>query len=391
MNIKPFVVAAIVGITSVTAYAQKAELNKAKSSFEKYEGLKSMSPKISKPILNEAKASIDKAALDSKTGAMAETWAYRALIYSSIAAADTTGKTSAAPTQEATAALKKAVELDTKGEQKANIAKVNTTLAQLALNQGVREYKAQKYADAYTAFNSGLTYMPNDTTFTYYAGLSAMAAKDYPKAIDKLSGLLKTNYSNLEDVYNNLSLLYAAQKDTAKAIEVSAEGAKRFPKNTALAQREIELSLMTGKQDEVISRIEEQAAKEPKNKLYPYYLGIAYSNAKNKDLAKAEENYKKAIEIDPSYTDAYINLGGLIMNNGIDRYNKANKIKDQKVYEAEMKKANADFDRAFPYVQKAAELDPKNKLALSNLKTYYLIKKNQAKVAEIQKQLDSLQ
>ena len=46
-----------------------------------------------------------------------------------------------------------------------------------------------------------------------------------------------------------------------------------------------------------------------------------------------------------------------------------------------MKKANSQFDVAFPFLQKAVAVDPKSMLALDNLKTYYIIKKYQAKVA----------
>ena len=63
----------------------------------------------------------------------------------------------------------------------------------------------------------------------------------------------------------------------------------------------------------------------------------------------------------------------------------------QKEYDEMMKKANSQFDVAFPFLQKAVAADPKSKLALDNLKTYYIIKKNQAKVDELTKQINALQ
>jgi hypothetical protein len=62
--------------------------------------------------------------------------------------------------------------------------------------------------------------------------------------------------------------------DTARAIAVASEGATKF-NDTQLATQEIELSLMSGKQKEVITKISDQAQKNPGNKLYPYYLGYS--------------------------------------------------------------------------------------------------------------------
>ena len=55
-----------------------------------------------------------------------------------------------------------------------------------------------------------------------------------------------------------------------------------------------------------------------------------------------------------------------------------------------MKNASTAFDKAFPYLQKGTELDPKSRIALENLKTYYLIKKDNAKVEEIAKKIETL-
>src|SRR5690606_12549235 len=99
--------------------------------------------------------------------------------------------------------------------------------------------------------------------------------------------------------------------------------------------------------------------------------------------------YKRALAVDPDYPEANINMGGLVMNQGIDIYNKANALptSKQKEYDAMMKQAQAKFDKAFPFLQKAAELNPKSRLALENLKTYYIVKKNDAKVNELKAQI----
>lgn len=389
MNTKSLLLMLAVAGMSVSAYGQKSAVNSAKSDYESYSTLRGASPQLAQPKLKSAKESIDKAVLNEKTMNDPTAWTYKALIYADLAAADSTDA-AAQSASEAVSAIAKAKELDKEGKQAENLKRVNTILYQYQFNRGKKFLDAQNYRQAYTEFNKGLEYIPGDTLLNYAAGISAMNGKDYPSAIARFKELLPTNYSQLESVYSNLSILYAATGDTTSAIKVAGEGAAKFPKSSELATREIEFSLMTGKQKEVIEKITAQMTKEPNNKLFPFYLGIAYNSSNQND--KAEEAYKKAISIDPNYEDAYINLAGLIMNNGIDIYNKANKLPSNKQaeYSATLKKAMAEFDRALPYLEKSVELNPKSELALKNLKTYYTIKNNKAKADEIDAKIKAL-
>jgi tetratricopeptide (TPR) repeat protein len=391
MKIKSFILAAVFTASSVIVFAQKGEVSSAKSNYDKFLTLKEAnSLMLAMPNLQNAKTSVDKAVAHEKTMADPTAWTYKALIYSELALMDSVPATSKPLYTEAQNAYKKAVELDKAGANKANLDHVNGALfSQYELNQGVKAYQTNNYADAYTSFNNALTYRPGDTTITYYAGLSAINAKNYPAGIKSYESLVKTNFSANNQIYMDLSRLYSMQGDTAKAISIASEGAAKFG-DAQLATQEIELSLMSGKQKEVLTKIAEQAKKDPKNKLYPYYLGVAYSTVG--DLENAEKSYLQAIAIDPAFADANINVGGMILNKGIGLYNNANKLPStqQKEYDAAMKGASAEFDRAFPYLQKATELDPKSRIALENLKTYYLVKKDNAKVEEIAKKLEAL-
>ncbi|HYK75855.1 MAG TPA: tetratricopeptide repeat protein [Daejeonella sp.] len=391
MKIKSFILAfAFVG-TSLSVFAQKGEINTAKTNYEKYVQLKDAnSAALGVNNLKTAKTSIDKAVANEKTMADPAAWTYKSLIYADLALLDTVPATSQPLANEAIAAVAKAKELDTKGENKANIEAVSSLMAQYELNSGVKAYQANKFADAYDAFNKSLSYRPGDTTITYYAGLSAINAKNYKGGIKSYEALTKTNFSSNPQIYLDLSRLYALEGDTTSAIRVASEGSKRYATDAALATQEIELSLISGKQAEVIGKITEQAQKDPQNKLLPFYLGIAYNTANQPE--KAIEAYKKAIALDPDYADANLNLGGLLLNKGIALYNGANKLpaNKQKEYDEMMKKAQAEFDNAFPYLKKASDVNPNSKMALENLKTYYIIKKNQAKVDEITKKINAL-
>ncbi|SDM56994.1 hypothetical protein SAMN05421813_1161 [Daejeonella rubra] len=391
MKIKSFILAAVFSASSLLAFAQKGEVVSAKSNYEKYLGLKDAnSLLLAIPNLKLAKTSIDKAVVHAKTMEDPGAWTYKALIYGEMALLDTVPATSKPLIEEAKAAHKKAIELDKAGENKANLDNANGTIfSQYELNQGVKAYQSNNYADAYLAFNNALAFRPGDTTITYYAGLSAINAKNYKAGIQNYENLIKTNFSANSQIYLDLSRLYTMEGDTAKAISIASEGAAKF-NDSQLATQEIELSLMSGKQKEVITKITEQAKKNPTNKLYPYYLGIAYSTIG--DNLKAEESYLQAIQVDPNFADAYINVGGVLLNKGINLFNDANKLpqNQQKEYEDMTKRAGLEFDKALPYLEKAALLDPKSRIALDNLKTYYIIKKNQAKVDEITAKIEAL-
>ena len=391
MKIKSFILAAVFTASSLLVFGQKGEITSAKSNYDKFVTLKEAnSLALALPTLNIARTSIDKAVAHNKTMNDPSAWTYKAIIYGELALLDTVPTSSKPLFTEAQSAYKKAVELDKDGENKANLAIVDGTIfSQYELNQGVKAYQSNKFSEAYTAFNNALTYRPGDTTITYYSGLSAINAKNLKAGIKSYEDLIKTNFSINNQIYMDLSRLYAMEGDTARAISIAAEGAEKF-NNSQLATQEIELSLITGRQKEVITKITEQIKKNPTNKLYPYYLGFAYSAVG--DNAKAEEAYLQAISIDPAFADANINVGGVILNKGINLYNQANQLPSdqQKEYDAMIKLANAEFDRAFPYLVKASELDPKSRIALDNLKTYYIVKKDNAKLDEITKKIEAL-
>lgn len=388
MKIKS-ILTAVLTVFCLNAFAQKNEFNSAKGNYEKFVQLKEAgSIVLAKPSILNAKTSIDKASVNEKTKGDPAVWAYKALINAELALIDTTS-TAESYFNAAQEAVKTTIELDKESAQQSNLKVVGDLSAQYFLNKGVKAYQTQQYPAAFDLFNQSLIYRPGDTTIIYYSGLSAINAQNYTAAISKYTELVETNFSAVPQIALDLSRLHALQKDTVKAIEVASKFSAKF-NDVALATQEIELSLMSGKEKQVLTKISEQVAKEPSNKTYHFYLGIAYGSSKN--YKKAEESYKKALEIDPNYEDGALNLGSTILNQGIDLYNAANKlpVSKQKEYDIAIKQAYSEFDRAFPYLQKTVEINPKSLAGWENLKTYYVIKRNQAKVDEINKTLSSI-
>ncbi|RCH55938.1 hypothetical protein DJ568_04080 [Mucilaginibacter hurinus] len=422
MKIK-FLMAGLLAFASATVFAQKGELKTAKEEYDKYESLRQTAgmQTLAGGSLTNAKTAIDKAAAHEKTATLPQTYAVKAAVYGALAAQDSVEATAMPLLTAAEEALKKAKELDTKGDNKPEIENAGRYIAQFNLNSGVKQYQGGKYDVAYNYFDKYRQILPEDTNAIYYTGLSAANAsstdpKYFALAIPHYTKLLTTKYSKNDDIYYELSTLHLMNKDTASALKTVAEGIAKFPTKSNLRSREIEINLIQGKEAEAITKIESAIANDPKNKALYYYAGITYAKVgdvagqqlkktkagaaktalaqkKQENFDKAATAYKKALEIDPNYADAALNLGYVLINPAIDTYNAANQLptNQQKEYEAGMAKANKQFDAALPYLQKAVELNPKSPEALTNLKTYYLGKKDVANANKTQKQIEALQ
>ncbi len=372
---------------STTAMAQKSELANAKSEYDKFSAIRV--GKLASTSLNTAKESIDKAASNDKTAQLPQTYALKAAIYGSLAN-DTTQQSRDNLIATSLEAFKKAEAADTKGENKSLIDESKRNIANYQLQKGVKQYQSGKYDLAYTAFDNYRQYFPEDTNAILYTGLAAANAKNNDAAISNYKKLVTTKYSKSTGIYSDLVSLYLMKKDTASAIKIMDEATKKFPKNAELAKREIELNLQAGNKKEVVQKIETAIANDPKNKALYYYAGLTYSAAK--DYPKAMEYYQKALDLDPNYFEANLNMGYVVMSPAIDIFNAANKLpaSKQKEYTAAIAKSNALFDKAKPYILKATEVNPTSLEALSNLKTVYIGKKEDANAAAVQKKIDAL-
>ncbi len=428
MKIK-LLMAGLLGLVSATTFAQKGELKNAQADYDNYVPLSTQNQKLFAAKANEsltnAKVSIDKASTNEKTAELPQTYALKAAIYAAVASRDSVDATSSVSAATATAAAKKAKELDTKGEFKKLLTDANINLATFYRNKGVNEFQSKKYDLAYKSFDQYRQMLPDSADAIYVTGLAAANANNYTNAISNYNKLLTTNYAHKEDIYSDLSVLYLSNKDTTGAIKILNDGIAKYPSNSILLQRQIILALQRGKPDEITSKLQTAILNDPKNKSLYYFAGLAYTkiadaddenSAKAKDeqakkslhlaaldsYSKAADLYKKALDIDPEYFDATLNLGYVLVSPAVYAYNAAKRMpannqNDQKAFEAAIAKSNAQFDLAKPYLQKAVEMNPKSLIALTNLRNYYRGKsdpahaaENQAKAAELKKQIDAL-
>lgn len=413
---------AFFALSALGAVAQQGNVDDAKADYTKFDGLRS-NMTLAKPSLMSAKTSIDKAATNKKTVNSPQMFALKAAIYASLATTETDASASATDYSTAMDALKQAKQTDTKNENTNMIQHATIELAQVQLDKGVKAFQAKNYDEAYKAFDAGRQIAPEDTLLILYSAISASNAKNYPAAISNYGKLVTTNYSKKVDAYNDLTTLYLYNKDTTNAVKTISEAAVKYPNNSDLRKREIEVSLQAGQLGDLIGKIDAAIKADPNNKALYYYEGLTYSQAgeaegnsikklqkgakagtkpdpqvvklqqtRSDNFAKAADNYKKAVAIDPNYFEAMLNLGYVTMAPAIDTYNEAQQlpVNQTKAYNDAMAKAKAQFDLAKPYLLKAVELNQNSRDALTNLKSYYLGTRDDADANATQKKIDAL-
>lgn len=275
------------------------------------------------------------------------------------------------------------------------------------LNKGITLfYEKQNYKDALEAFETSLFLTGFvalsgrvDTSVihraAFLAGLSAENEHQLDKAILYYDMLTKLNYGkDIEEkaqAFVFLAKAYLSKGDTTQYLKVIDKGREKYPDASCILIEQINYYLTTDKIEEAKEKLILATQKEPNNKLLYYNLGVIYDKLKQYD--KAEESYKKAIEIDETYFDAYYNLGALYYNRAAEIIEWANAnipINDVEAYNKEKAKADEKFNLSLPYLEKAYQLKPDDIDTITILKGLYRRLGNYEKEQEMKKILDEL-
>lgn len=369
------------------ALAQSSNLRKAKSNYARYEELGGAEAgDLAIKFLKDAVEPIDLAAENDRTKENPETWAIYSLIHANIAFAEKNDEHA----EKAKQGIQKATALDEDDKQEANITNANIYLRNYYQTIGYDEWQAENFKGAYDAFEKGLEVAPGDTTLLFYSGYAAIQTQDYDKAIKQHEQIVPfKDFSDHKFVMANLSRLYLELQDTTKALEYADLAAKDYPEDGDLAFQNIELNLIVGNEEKVIQDIEEQISRDSNNATLYYYKGIAHSASENDE--QALEAYKAALAIDPEHVDANLNTAAAIMNmsNKSIVALSEDKTLSNEEYAKRLEELKVNMGEAVPYLEKAIEIDPSNTNALRNLKAYYDFIDDQEKSAEIQARIDA--
>ena len=204
----------------------------------------------------------------------------------------------------------------------------------------------------------------------YYASLAAMKLEDYASVL-KYAPAAKDDKEVGKFAMEFVSTALKAQGDTAQWISSLQEGVQKYPEHPFFFGNLIDYYSSNKKFDDAMAFADEMIAKDPANPFNVYVKGYLYHNMEDYD--KALEYYKKTIELDPSYAEAYSNIGLIYCLKAQDFSGKATSDVNDPKYQEDMATLKKFYEEAKPYYEKARELKPDQKdLWLNGLyRVYY--------------------
>ena len=429
---KKYIIFGILSILISYNFGQKLQLTEAATEFRNnYNGswvsipdstLRSIQLSKNKSILLKAKKAIDESYLKQTTTPFTKSkdetkmYYYRGAIYLDywmLSNYDTeilknVIAVGESEMNEATfGSFSKCLELDTKNQWKSDINNKINIYRNLSINNGVDCFQKKNYSGAFNSFKMGLE-MYNvlsltDTLAMINAALSAEKMNNTNEAYKYYKMCADVNYGNGAEMYQSMIRVLNAEevKNEEKILNVIDEGKQRFPKDYILNIEEFNYWYSKGDNEKAQQALENAIESDPTNKVLHFNVGVTYDNISNKyhkenkhDVAftymnKAINGYKKAIELDDNYVDAYYNLGALYYNQSITAKSVAGDYSGEK-YDKEMKSANEMLKKAIPLLEKVLSLSPSDKSTLTVLKSLYFNLDDMNNYSRIKKQLDSL-
>ncbi|MCD8042144.1 MAG: tetratricopeptide repeat protein [Tannerellaceae bacterium] len=379
-------VALCVAVSS--AFAQKKAVNQAQSL-----------AKGEKPNIGEARALIKGALTDPETKEDAKTWFVAGFIedqqFSNERTKQLLGQT---PDEEAMYGalievlpyFEKAYELDQlpneKGKVKPRFIKdmkgILNANHPYYINGGAYFFDVRDYKKAYDFFDQYLQIanLPmmagepaaardsNYMTVQYYAAIASTQLGDPQTAVVVLENAAKEGYKTNE-LYQYLFEEYRQLEDTTNMIRVLKDGQAAVPEESFYLLNLINLQINQGQNEEAIASLDAAIAQDPQNAQLYDVSGRIYEGMQ--DFEKAEQNFQKALELDPSYTDALSNLGRIYYNQAVNAQGDANMVSDPKLYQEKTAEAKELFRKALPYFEKVHQADPEQREAMVALRGIY--------------------
>ena len=203
----------------------------------------------------------------------------------------------------------------------------------------------------------------------YYAAIAAMQLDDDRSfAINAITRASKQDFKQ-NDMFQYLCQEYSEAKDTVNWEKALNEGLALFPKEEYFLFGLINIYLYTDRNEKALSYVNTAIQNNPTSTLYNA-AGQIYESLN--DLVKAEESFKKAVDLDTENADATYNLGRIYYNQGVVMLDEANNIADVKKYNEEKEKALVLFRKALPFFETTFKINPnggENRMALRHV--YY--------------------
>ncbi|MFH1161483.1 MAG: tetratricopeptide repeat protein [bacterium] len=357
--------------------------------------------------LDKALEAINQCIKEPTTAEDSRTWFIRGNIYLEIAnSTDPTYQAlDADPITQAMESYKKAIEFDTKKEFYEDIfAKLNWQRNNL-YNQAVDAYNKQDYALAMKYFAGAAQAISAakvaDTVGLLNAAYCATLAKDYSNAKKFYIELLNNKYKSVV-LLISLSDIYRIEKDYTNAMKYIEIAKQEYPSDSKVSLGETSIYLTFDMTDKALSNLLVYIATDTLNYSVYFALGTIYDRMAN-DSTLSDTNklpafndaiaaYKKTLELNPEYFDAYYNIGALCVNKAALIDLEANKLplEESVLFEKLKGEANSYLIMAAPYLEKAIMMQPNDLNTLQTLRQIYVRTNQTVKLKEINEIISSI-
>ncbi len=379
---KQILTAILIALTTVT-FAQKKEIKKAEKAVKSGDFTEAM------VSLNEAEPMLSSA--DNETKAMYYAIKGDALVGS---AGDDYAKL-----KMAADAYAKVAEFDTKGSMSSQTEVGIQNLRAKLVNSAILDQNAQRYKEASEKLYTSYMTSKKDTSDLYFAAGNAVNGRDYPLALSYYEKLMSMGYTGITKEYiatnkatgevetfqskndrdfnvkageyikplerfsdsrrgeilRNMTLIYIEQGETEKAVALMKTARAENPKDVSLIRAEADMAYKMGDIPKYNTLMGEIVATDPTNPEIYYNLGVGAAQIGDKE--KALDYYMKALELNPEYASALINVSVLKLAEEKEIVDTMNSLgtssADNKKYDALKEKRNNLYVEAAPYLEKA--------------------------------------
>lgn len=320
---------------------------------------------------------------------------------------------------ESVSSFQKVVDIEAQSGKAKYTDETNQRLAAITadlVNSAVEDNGNKKFKEAAEKLYMSYKISPKDTSYLYFAASSAVNGAHYDQALTYYNELQEVGYdgsgvvykatnnetgeveimdkvqrdlmvksgtykdpldektpSKRAEIVKNTALIYSQLGQDDKALEAYTIARASNPDDVNLILQEANLHYKLGDKDKFKTLMAEASAMEPDNADLHYNIGVI--NMEQGNLAEARASYRKALEVNPSYTNAQLNLSTTYVNEGnglIDEMNTlGNSRKDIARYD-ELKQQKDDlFMEGAKILEDALKLNPDNQGVLTQLKNIY--------------------
>jgi tetratricopeptide (TPR) repeat protein len=284
------------------------------------------------------------------------------------------------------------------------------------VNSAVEDNGNKKFKEAADKLYMSYTLSPKDTNYLYYAAGSAVNGQHFEQALEYYTILQELGYdgsgimykatnvasgeveemdktrrdlmvksesykdpidekipSKKAEIIKNTALIYTQLGQDDKAVEAYKVARANDPKDVTLILNEANLYYKLGDKDKFKTLMAEAAAVAPDNPDLHYNIGVI--NMEQDNIEEARAAYRRALEINPGYTNAQLNLSTTYVNEGnglIDEMNTLGNSRADIARYDELKAQKDDlFNQGAQVLEDALKENPENQGLLEQLKNIY--------------------